>query len=469
MRSNSTVFQGMGGVAGQPASGLKVEVLRDLRGIIPEWWELFTRCPDATPFQAPAWLLPWWKYFGRREPLVVAARRDNQLCGLALFYIYKTKKKGRQLFFIGKAVSDYLDVLIAPDEQRVHVAEALINCASASAGIWDSADLDRLPPHSPFLQIEHRAGMRVMQIREGVCPQLALGGCNLEDFVKKKSTLINMRNRRRRARDAGAVEFVTADVTSIVVLMHDLLGLHSKRWNSIGLTGMFADESMTGFLTEAAHELLAGGMLRLHAMRLNGQSIAVSFGMLHAGRAYLYNFGFDPAYAAIAPATQVIAFAMEQAAREGARVFDFLQGDEPYKFETWGAEPHYTYRLRYFPQSAQASNALFTKSIAEGNEMAGDPRKQQDERSPERKGDLEAQWDELGTDPAQVGLDSAGQDGSLQRVSTVREATEHSPGRLAAVDGIEDATDHPERPVHTHEDYGNPEDVPPQNREDEAA
>ena len=31
----------------------------------------------------------------------------------------------------------------------------------------------------------------------------------------------------------------------------------------------------------------------------------------------------------------------------------------------------------------------------------------------------------------------------------------------AAVDGVEDAADHPERPTHTHEEYGHPDDVPP--------
>jgi hypothetical protein len=29
------------------------------------------------------------------------------------------------------------------------------------------------------------------------------------------------------------------------------------------------------------------------------------------------------------------------------------------------------------------------------------------------------------------------------------------------VDGVEDAADHPERPVHTHIEYGRPDDLPP--------
>jgi hypothetical protein len=100
------------------------------------------------------------------------------------------------------------------------------------------------------------------------------------------------------------------------------------------------------------------------------------------------------------------------------------------------------------------------------------------ELTPEQQSEITARPDELGNDPTQVGLQSAGQTGSLQDVSSERDATEESAAELAetgqalestAVDGVEDAADHPERPVHTHEDYGRPDDVPPRNREDEAA
>lgn len=100
-----------------------------------------------------------------------------------------------------------------------------------------------------------------------------------------------------------------------------------------------------------------------------------------------------------------------------------------------------------------------------------------DERAPERTGDLEAQLDELGTDPGQVGETSAGQSGDTQSLSSVEDANTESVEELAeteqaveaaAVEGVEDAADHPERPVHTHEEYGRPDDVPPVRRDDAA-
>jgi hypothetical protein len=87
------------------------------------------------------------------------------------------------------------------------------------------------------------------------------------------------------------------------------------------------------------------------------------------------------------------------------------------------------------------------------------------------RGDNEAQLDELGTDPGQVGSDSAGRSGDSQRLSDIAEANEESVQELSdtdqaweasAVDGVEDAANHPERPVHTHVEYGRPDDLPPE-------
>jgi hypothetical protein len=82
----------------------------------------------------------------------------------------------------------------------------------------------------------------------------------------------------------------------------------------------------------------------------------------------------------------------------------------------------------------------------------------------------EAAPDELGSDPREVGSDSAGQSGDAQRLSTIEDADNESIEELAETDqaleasrieGLEDAADHPERPVHTHEEYGRPDDLPP--------
>ena len=87
----------------------------------------------------------------------------------------------------------------------------------------------------------------------------------------------------------------------------------------------------------------------------------------------------------------------------------------------------------------------------------------------------EAAPDELGKDPREVGSDSAGQSGDAQRLSTTQDMDNESVEELdntdqaleaARVEGLEDAADHPERPVHTHIEYGRPDDLPPARSSD---
>ena len=94
-----------------------------------------------------------------------------------------------------------------------------------------------------------------------------------------------------------------------------------------------------------------------------------------------------------------------------------------------------------------------------------------DERADERKRDDQAAPDELGNNPGQIGPRSAGQSGDPQRLSSTEDAVDESVEELAntdqalegaRVEGVEDAANHPERPVHTHNEYGRPDDVPPQ-------
>ena len=88
-----------------------------------------------------------------------------------------------------------------------------------------------------------------------------------------------------------------------------------------------------------------------------------------------------------------------------------------------------------------------------------------------RPTDNEAAPDELGNDPGQVGSDSAGQSGDPQLLSRIEDANDESVEELAdtdqafeaaTIEGVEDAADHPERPVHTHIEYGRPDDLPPE-------
>ena len=81
-------------------------------------------------------------------------------------------------------------------------------------------------------------------------------------------------------------------------------------------------------------------------------------------------------------------------------------------------------------------------------------------RADERR-DRDAELDELGSDPGQVGPESGGQSGDAQDLETDSEAGDESVEELSeddqayeagVIEGVEKAGDHPERPARSHED-----------------
>jgi hypothetical protein len=84
--------------------------------------------------------------------------------------------------------------------------------------------------------------------------------------------------------------------------------------------------------------------------------------------------------------------------------------------------------------------------------------------------DPDTRRDEVDDDPGQLGPDSGGQSGDTQGLAPMPDEADGSVEELAdtgqayeaeVMEGVEDAADHPERPVHTREDQGRLLEVAP--------
>jgi CelD/BcsL family acetyltransferase involved in cellulose biosynthesis len=134
----------------------------------------------------------------------------------------------------------------------------------------------------------------------------------------------------------GEVRFVAADEGTVEGWLEELFRLHGCRWTGRGEAGVLASEDVRAFHRQAARGLLARGALRLYALTVGGRVAAMYYGMSDHRRAYAYLGGFDPGFRVLSPGSLVIAHAIAEAVREGAREMDFLRGQEAYKY-AWGA------------------------------------------------------------------------------------------------------------------------------------
>jgi CelD/BcsL family acetyltransferase involved in cellulose biosynthesis len=325
------------------SAGLSTAIIREaaaFAALAPAWGDLWRRAPTATPFQSPAWLIPWWRAFAPGKLFTVAVARADRLVGLAPFYI-EDGAYGRRLLPVGISLSDYLDVLVDPDEPDA--GRAVVEALSGERAAWDLWSLEELRLGATALGLPLPSGCRETLSPQSACPVLRLdGGRSLSEILlKTKRRKLNLA--RNRAARRGPVTVERADAAEVGPALDRLFDLHGSRWESRGEAGVLADDAVRGFQRAAAPALQAEDLLRLYVLRIGDAVAAIYYGFAYKGEASAYLTGFDPAFAYESPGTLVVAHAIEQAIAEGANTFHFLRGQEAYKYE-WGATDRWNQR-----------------------------------------------------------------------------------------------------------------------------
>src|SRR5918997_5980806 len=135
-------------------SSISAELVTDqdaLAALAPDWLDLWRRVPSALPFQAPFWMIPWWRRFRPGALFLLTARRNGRLVGLAPGYI-EHGPLGRRILPVGISLSDHLDVLADP-EWETEALQALASAAMSRSDEWDSWELEELLPDAAALRI----------------------------------------------------------------------------------------------------------------------------------------------------------------------------------------------------------------------------------------------------------------------------------------------------------------------------
>lgn len=315
-------------------STAELDALRD------RWKSLWLEDPNATPFQSPEWLVPWWHHFGETELLVLAVSEKSRLLALLPFYVYpEPVSRERRLLLLGAGTSDYLDGVFSPGCNPGHISAALDHLRQETS--WDIAHIPQLRPHSPLAEALCRA--QAMPLASESCWRRS--AASSDDLPKKLRH--NLRYYRRLAQRHGTPEFSLAEPDEWRAALDTLHRLHTARRRTRGEPGVVADPRVSAWHRESVPQMLAAGLARLWMFHLNGEVAAAVFTLCDpptrsfAGIAraeYFYLFGFDPRYAAFSPGSLLIAYAIDRACSEGVVHMDFLRGAEDYK-KLWGTSP----------------------------------------------------------------------------------------------------------------------------------
>jgi CelD/BcsL family acetyltransferase involved in cellulose biosynthesis len=259
----------------------------------------------------------------------------------------------KAVFFGASYHADYATILADSADLpsvAVAVAETLAGPPDTLHGEqpWDAVDLRRIRHDDPLLPVLHEAfttrapakGWQVIREQEDVCPVVSLATDDWDVYLGTlgKKARHEIRRKLRRAEAAGPLSLRVVAPTSVDV--DAFITLHQARF---GVTGLFPDTAGGERSRQFVHRLAdlerseaEGGALQLAEVRVGGRLIFAALAFDDGETTYLYNAGMDPEAAELSPGVTGTATYLRDRIERGRRRFDFLRGDEAYKYD-WGA------------------------------------------------------------------------------------------------------------------------------------
>jgi CelD/BcsL family acetyltransferase involved in cellulose biosynthesis len=310
---------------------MKIQTLPGLEALdAGRWNTLLALSAQPSVFMTWQWQAAWLRAFGGR-PLQLLSASDATESLVAVLPLHEAEP-GLWRIVGGVDVSDYLDLIAAAGREE-EVWEALLQHRAADRSVWhlrgiraESPTAERLPGLAPA------HGLTAAVEREERCPVL-----RLPESWDAYLAMLSGKDRHELRRKMRKLEAELPDVRVRSVIggpgWDEALGhfLHLHRLSRTG-KAKFMDETMERFFRDALGALAAEGWARLWFLDSAGVPVAAFICTEYGSSVGLYNSGFDPVHARLAPGIVLLGHVVRDAIERRIPVFDFLRGEEPYKY-----------------------------------------------------------------------------------------------------------------------------------------
>lgn len=318
----------------------RVTSLRGLDALEADWRRL---APEgAAPFQTFGWNRAWYRHYQRDydEISVLVFFSAGRVTALAPCY-----RRRNELRLAGDEVCDFQDVVAENPADGPGIVRRILQYAhsrrltvrldmlSARGVLWPAirevADRSETPCHvktvgpCPWFSLPDDPGGFLGSLRHGRRKQIRRALRRLDEahpghrFAIRKGGELNL----------GDFE--------------EIAGLHCRnQYRKEGGSG-FADRIYLNFLSEASESADVG--LSLCELRdRSGRLLAFDLGFLCGERFYVYVGSWDAPHEQCSPGVCLLYCEVDELPRHRVRVYDFLRGDEDYKFNyATGSYPVY--------------------------------------------------------------------------------------------------------------------------------
>ncbi len=335
----------------------------DLERLRDEWSALMASGSTGGVFMTPEWVSTYWRHActGARLWLVQVRDAGGQLVGIAPLMIAHHRPlpfggfrlpalSWRQLQFIGPMdAADHLDFVLARGREP-EVLNAILALIWRHRFEWDVLHFSGITDESATLGLLRGYGWPWQEPAAVVCPAVLLPR-DWETFFASLSRGKRKEQRRylRQLDEAYPGRWtwrIETGPAAIESTLDALMAFHQAKWESRKRAGAFADGATIAFHHEVAQRFHERGWLRLYRLDIDGHLAAALYTIWYDGRVHDFASGLNMAYADYSPGQVLTEMSLRTAIEAGMSHYDFLRGDEEYKFR-WGAEPRLNYTLHW--------------------------------------------------------------------------------------------------------------------------
>lgn len=331
---------------------MQIDIIRtssDLEVLKDEWNELLQRGASHVPFLRHEYLSTWWRTLGggeweHGELYVVTGRIDSALCGIApLFFTHNREGEPAMMLLGSIEISDYLDV-IAPREHLPAFLNALLeHLDHLQEPDWHVLDWYNILQDSPTLSIlkeeTEGRGWSYEQERLQHCPYIPLPDdweVYLEALEKKQRHEVRRKMRRAEGYFIPVNWYIVDNESSLDEEIDELLQLMAQDPEK----DKFLTDVMRSQMRAAVHSAFQAGWLQLSFLKIGDERVAGYLNFDYGDHIWVYNSGISFAHSSLSPGWVLLAYLIQWAIEHNRKGFDFMRGDEGYKYRFGAVDRH---------------------------------------------------------------------------------------------------------------------------------
>jgi CelD/BcsL family acetyltransferase involved in cellulose biosynthesis len=297
------------------------------------WTDPNQRLNWSSIFILPAWLKVWWQEFKPRAELYLSTvRQGEKIIGIAPLMV-----EDRKASLLGSVdVCDYLDFVVAPGVENDFFSVLLNDLTQKGV---THLDLKSLRPDSTVLT--NLVGLAQSRKYEVLCqPEDVSLELDLPSTWEEYLAILTAKQRHevrrklRRLWEAGKVDYhIIEDSPAVNNAMDTFLKMFTESRED---KAAFLTSQRESFFRSLADTMAKDGLLRLGILKLDSIPTAMIICFDYNDCIYLYNSGYDIQYNSLSVGLLSKVLCIKESIEKGKKKFDFLKGDETYKYHLGG-------------------------------------------------------------------------------------------------------------------------------------